>query len=79
MPGLAPTHVQDLALGLVAPHEVHVGPLLLLVQVPLDGLPSRRRASRTAQLGVVKLVTYIQSFTTAKLLTVTLSVLLSCR
>jgi len=38
--GVALTQVQDLALGLVEPHEVHTGPLLKLVQVPLDGIPS---------------------------------------
>ena len=32
--------MQDLALGLVEPHEVHSGPLLQLVEVPLDGIPS---------------------------------------
>ena len=37
--GVALTQVQDLALGLVEPHEVHKGPLLKLVQVPLDGIP----------------------------------------
>jgi len=31
--GAAPTHVQDLALGYVEPHEVHTGPLLELVHV----------------------------------------------
>jgi len=40
MLGVAPAQVQDLALGLVEPHEVHTGPLLELVQVPLDGTPS---------------------------------------
>ena len=34
--GVAPTQVQDLALGLVEPHEVHTGTLLKLVQVPLE-------------------------------------------
>ena len=38
--GIAPTQVQDLALGLVEPHEVHTGPPLQAVQVPLDGIPS---------------------------------------
>ncbi|KAK4822266.1 hypothetical protein QYF61_012105 [Mycteria americana] len=42
IPGVALTHVQDLALGLVEPHEVHMGPLLELVQVPLDGILSLR-------------------------------------
>ncbi|KAK4825953.1 LOW QUALITY PROTEIN: hypothetical protein QYF61_003471 [Mycteria americana] len=39
IPGIAPTQVHDLALGLVEPHQVHMGPLLELVQVPLDGIP----------------------------------------
>jgi len=33
IPGVAPTHVQDLALGLAEPHEVHAGPLLKLFHV----------------------------------------------
>ena len=51
--GVAPTHVQDLALGLVEPHEFHTSPLLKLVQVPLDGIPSLRRVNRTTQLGAI--------------------------
>ncbi|KAK4808270.1 hypothetical protein QYF61_020751 [Mycteria americana] len=51
--GVAPTQMQDLALGLVDPHEVHMGPLLQLAQVPLDGIPSLRYVNRTTQLGVV--------------------------
>ncbi|KAK4830062.1 hypothetical protein QYF61_008400 [Mycteria americana] len=51
--GVALTHVQDLALGLVDPHEVHMGPLLQLVQVPLDGIPSLRHANCATQLGVI--------------------------
>jgi len=51
--GVALTQVQDLALGLVEPHEVHVGPLLEFVQVPLDGIPSLRRVNRATQLGVL--------------------------
>ncbi|KAK4810611.1 hypothetical protein QYF61_007348 [Mycteria americana] len=39
IPGVALTQVQDLALGLVEPHEIHMGPLLELAQVPLDGIP----------------------------------------
>ncbi|KAK4825246.1 hypothetical protein QYF61_025645, partial [Mycteria americana] len=50
--GVAPTQVQDLALGLVEPHDVHTGPLFQLVQVPLDGIPSLRRVNCTTQLGV---------------------------
>ncbi|KAK4818966.1 LOW QUALITY PROTEIN: hypothetical protein QYF61_022633 [Mycteria americana] len=49
--GVAPT--QDLALNLVEPHEVHTGPLLQLVQDPLDGIPSLRCVNHTTQLGVV--------------------------
>ncbi|KAK4826191.1 hypothetical protein QYF61_006135 [Mycteria americana] len=51
--GVAPTQVQDLELGLLEPHEVHMGPLLELVQVPLDGIPSLRRVNCTSQLGVI--------------------------
>jgi len=41
IPGVAPTQVQDPALGLVEPYEAHMGPLLKLVQVPLmASLPS---------------------------------------
>ncbi|KAK4813810.1 hypothetical protein QYF61_026414, partial [Mycteria americana] len=52
-PRIAPTQVQNVALGLVEPHEVHTGPLLELVQVPLDGILSLRRVNCTTQLGVV--------------------------
>ena len=45
--------MQDLALGLVDPHEVHTGPLLQLVQVSLDGIPSLRYVDRTTRLGVI--------------------------
>ncbi|KAK4816932.1 hypothetical protein QYF61_025428 [Mycteria americana] len=51
--GVAPTQVQNLALILVECHEVHRGPLLELVQVPLDGMPSLRLVNRTSQLGVI--------------------------
>ncbi|KAK4821037.1 hypothetical protein QYF61_012217 [Mycteria americana] len=53
MLGVAPTQVQDPALGLVEPHEVRTGPLLQLVQVPLDGIPSFWRVHCTTQLGVI--------------------------
>jgi len=42
--------MQDLALGVVEPHEVS---LLKLVQVPLDGIPSLRCVNCTTQLGVI--------------------------
>ncbi|KAK4830027.1 LOW QUALITY PROTEIN: hypothetical protein QYF61_008365 [Mycteria americana] len=51
IPTVAPT--QDPALSLVEPHEVHTGPLLDLVQVPPDGIPSLKHVNRTTQLGVV--------------------------
>ncbi|PKU35584.1 nipped-bhypothetical protein [Limosa lapponica baueri] len=50
--GIAPTQAQDPILGLVEPHEVHMAPLLKLVQVPLDGIPSLRHVNHTTQLGV---------------------------
>ncbi|GAB0196099.1 cAMP-dependent protein kinase inhibitor alpha [Grus japonensis] len=51
--GIALTHVQDLALGLVELHEVHMGPLLQPVKVPLDGIPSLQQVNRSTQLEVV--------------------------
>ncbi|KAK4829379.1 hypothetical protein QYF61_003719, partial [Mycteria americana] len=51
--GIAPTHVQDLALGLAELHEVHTGPPLKPVKVPLDGIPPLQHVNRTTQLGVV--------------------------
>ncbi|KAK4823100.1 hypothetical protein QYF61_025838 [Mycteria americana] len=53
IPGVAPTQVQDLALALVEPHEIHMGPLLELVQVPLNGIPFLRHVNHTTQLGVI--------------------------
>ncbi|KAK4816767.1 hypothetical protein QYF61_022765 [Mycteria americana] len=52
-PGVAPTQVQDLALGLVEHHEVHRGPLLELVHVPVDGILSLEHVNCTTQLGVI--------------------------
>ena len=43
--GIAPTQVQDLALGLVEPHEVRMSPLLQPAKVPLDGILSLWMAS----------------------------------
>ena len=51
--GIASTHMQDLALGLVELQEVCAGPPLQPVQVPLDGIPSLQRVDRTTQLGVI--------------------------
>ena len=50
---LALTEVQDLAFGLVEPHEVHACPLLELVQVPLDGISSLQCVDHSTQLGVI--------------------------
>jgi len=50
--GIAHSQVLDLALGLVEPHEVHIDPLLDLVQVPPDGILSLRHVDHTTQLGV---------------------------
>ncbi|KAK4818706.1 hypothetical protein QYF61_017927 [Mycteria americana] len=52
-PRIAPTQVQDPALGLVEPHEVHTGPLLQLIQVSLDDIPSFWHVNCTTQLGVI--------------------------
>jgi len=40
MLGTAQTRVQNLALGLVELHELHLGPSLKLAKLPLDDLPS---------------------------------------
>ena len=50
---IALTTVQDLALGFVELHEVHMGPPLKPVQVPLDGIPSPQHVDCTTQLGVI--------------------------
>ncbi|KAK4831706.1 hypothetical protein QYF61_018758 [Mycteria americana] len=50
---IALTEVQDLALGLVELHEVHMGPLLKPVKVPLDGIPSLKCINCTTQIGVI--------------------------
>ncbi|KAK4826741.1 hypothetical protein QYF61_010994 [Mycteria americana] len=50
---IAPTQVQDLALGLVEFQEVHMGPLLKSVTVPLYGIPSLQHINCTTQLGVI--------------------------
>jgi len=45
MPGVTLTLMQDLGLGLVEPHEADTGPLLKLVQVPVDGILSLKCGS----------------------------------
>ncbi|KAK4810335.1 hypothetical protein QYF61_019138 [Mycteria americana] len=51
--GVAVTQVQDLALGLVEPHTIGLGPLIQPVQVPLQSLPPINQINTPAQLGVV--------------------------
>jgi len=48
--GIALAQVQDLALGLVEPHKVHVGTVLGLVQVPLGDIPALRCVEHTTHL-----------------------------
>ena len=51
--GIARTQVQHLALGLIEPHNVLMGPLLLPVHVPFDGFASFCHINCTAQLDVI--------------------------
>ena len=48
---VALTQVQDAVLAKC--DEVHTGPFLELVRVPLDGIPSPRRVNLTTQLAVI--------------------------
>ena len=50
--GIAPTQMQDLALGLLELYEVHT-PASLPVKVPLDGMPSLHCVNHITQLGVI--------------------------
>jgi len=47
------TKVQDLAPGLAEPHEVHTGPPLKPIQVPLNDILSLQHVNHTTQLGVI--------------------------
>ncbi|KAK4830892.1 hypothetical protein QYF61_013821 [Mycteria americana] len=51
--GVAVTQVQDLALGLVEPHTIDLGPSIQPVQVPLQSLPTLKQINTPAQLGVI--------------------------
>ncbi|KAK4823028.1 hypothetical protein QYF61_024830 [Mycteria americana] len=51
--GVAVTQVQDLALGLVEPHTIELGPSIQPVQVPLQSLPTLKQINTPAQLGVI--------------------------
>ncbi|KAK4827707.1 LOW QUALITY PROTEIN: hypothetical protein QYF61_020985 [Mycteria americana] len=51
--GVAVAQVQDLALGLVKPHTVDLGPSSQPVQVPLQSLPTLQQINTPTQLGVI--------------------------
>ncbi|KAK4821425.1 hypothetical protein QYF61_019703 [Mycteria americana] len=51
--GVAVAQVQDLALGLVKPHTIDLGPLIQPVQIPLQSLPTLKQINTPAQLGVI--------------------------
>ncbi|KAK4831992.1 hypothetical protein QYF61_020375 [Mycteria americana] len=51
--GVAVAQVHDLALGLVKPHTVDLGPSIQPVQVPLQRLPTLQQINTPAQLGVI--------------------------
>ncbi|KAK4821661.1 hypothetical protein QYF61_027129 [Mycteria americana] len=51
--GVAVAQVQDLALGLVEPHTIDLGPSIQPVQIPLQSLPTLKQINTPAQLGVI--------------------------
>ncbi|KAK4831509.1 hypothetical protein QYF61_018093, partial [Mycteria americana] len=51
--GVAVAQVQDLALGLVEPHTIDLGPSTQPVQVPLQSLPTLHQINTPTQLGVI--------------------------
>ncbi|KAK4814188.1 hypothetical protein QYF61_011911 [Mycteria americana] len=51
--GIAVAQVQDLALGLVEPHTIDLGPSIQPVQVPLQSLPTLKQINTPTQLGVI--------------------------
>ncbi|KAK4832426.1 hypothetical protein QYF61_023105 [Mycteria americana] len=51
--GVAVPQVQDLALGLVEPHTIDLGPSIQPVQIPLQSLPTLKQINTPAQLGVI--------------------------
>ncbi|KAK4821623.1 hypothetical protein QYF61_026057 [Mycteria americana] len=51
--GVAVAQVQDLALGLVEPHTIGLGPSIQPVQVPLQSLPTLQQINTPTQLGVI--------------------------
>ncbi|KAK4823850.1 hypothetical protein QYF61_007498 [Mycteria americana] len=51
--GVVVTQVQDLALNLVEPHTIGLGPSIQPVQIPLQSLPPLKQINTPAQLGVI--------------------------
>ncbi|KAK4812409.1 hypothetical protein QYF61_019643 [Mycteria americana] len=51
--GVAVAQVQDLALGLVKPHTIDLGPSIQPIQVPLQSLPPLKQINTPTQLGVI--------------------------
>ncbi|KAK4816629.1 hypothetical protein QYF61_019328 [Mycteria americana] len=51
--GVVVAQLQDLALGLVKPHTIDLGPSIQPVQVPLQSLPTLQQINTPAQLGVI--------------------------
>ncbi|KAK4810503.1 hypothetical protein QYF61_004283 [Mycteria americana] len=51
--GIAVAQVQDLALGLVKPHTIGLGPSIQPVQIPLWSLPPLKQINTPTQLGVI--------------------------
>ncbi|KAK4827619.1 hypothetical protein QYF61_019544 [Mycteria americana] len=51
--GVAVAQVQDLALSLVKPHTIDLGPSIQPVQVPLQSLPTLKQINTPTQLGVI--------------------------
>ncbi|KAK4816620.1 hypothetical protein QYF61_019319 [Mycteria americana] len=51
--GVAMAQVQDLALGLLKPHTIDLGPLIQPVQIPVQSLPTLQQINTPAQLGVI--------------------------
>ncbi|KAK4825008.1 hypothetical protein QYF61_022954 [Mycteria americana] len=51
--GLVVAQVQDLALSLVEPHTIDLGPSIQPVQVPLQSLPPLKQINTPTQLGVI--------------------------
>lgn len=45
--------MHNLALGFAEPYKVHMGPLLELTWLPLNGILSLRHVSDTTELGVI--------------------------